>query len=152
MRDTFLWSAADKDKIAALLVQGLSASQIAAKFDGVGRGAIIGVIHRDARLKAIGLAKRPGFDKPQATTAPVVKRARAPRLAKPQFVTRPEPAAPAPLNLPLHELDSKQCKWPVNDVPKGGRFLFCGHGPRVEGSPYCAYHHSRARRVDLVDR
>lgn len=159
MRDTFFWSDADKDRLAELLVTGLSASKIAAHFDGASRNAVIGVVYRDKRLKAIGLTKRPGFDKPKPeqpkTTMRVSPslplRARTRRAPKKPFVTRPEPAAPASREMLLHELDNRQCKWPTNDPPKGGVFRFCGH-QRAEKGPYCAYHHSRARAVDSVDR
>lgn len=151
MRETFLWSSTDKDRIAEFLVTGLSASKIAAHFAGASRNAVIGVVYRDKRLKAIGFARVSGFSKPKVEPVKPAPRTRTRRVPAKPFVTRPEPAAPASLEMLLHELDGKQCKWPTNDVPKGGVFLFCGH-PRAEQGPYCPYHRSRARVVDSVDR
>lgn len=157
MRDTFFWSDADKNRIADYLVAGLSASKIAAHFEGVSRNAVIGVIYRDKRLKAIGFARPSGFKPKPATPKTTVRvspnlprRAKASRPAKP-FATRPDQVAPASREMLLHELDRHQCKWPTNDPPKGGVFRFCGH-QRAEKGPYCAYHQMRACRVDSVDR
>ncbi|TGT76185.1 MULTISPECIES: GcrA family cell cycle regulator [unclassified Mesorhizobium] len=154
MRETFLWSSTDKDRIAELLVAGLSASKIAAHFTGASRNAVIGVVYRDKRLKAIGFARVSGFSKPKPEQPKPETYAwtRRPRRARTPS-TPAKPALPAPVSreMLLHELDGKQCKWPTNDVPKGGVFLFCGH-PRAEQGPYCPYHRSRARVVDSVDR
>lgn len=143
MRETFLWSDADKDRIAELLVTGLSASKIAAHFAGASRNAVIGVVYRDKRLKAIGLTRRPP---PRPKPADTQKRISVPhtRSRMDRQPAKPEPAAPVSREILLHELDGKQCKWPTNDVPKGGAFLFCGH-QRAGAGPYCAYHQAKAR-------
>lgn len=155
MRDTFFWSDADKNRIADYLVAGLSASKIAAHFDGVSRGAIIGVIHRDERLKAIGLTKRPPPRPKPELYVDTQKRITEPhtrsRIRLPPTPRKPDQAAPVSREMLLHELDSQQCKWPTNDPPKGGVFRFCGH-QRAEKGPYCTYHQMRACRVDSVDR
>ncbi|WP_292365124.1 GcrA family cell cycle regulator [Mesorhizobium sp.] len=152
MRETFLWSGADKDRIAELLVAGLSASKIAAHFAGASRNAVIGVVYRDKRLKAIGLTRRPPpRPKPDDTQKRITVPHTQSRIRLPPTPRKPDQAAPASLEMLLHELDGKQCKWPTNDVPKGGVFLFCGH-LRAEQGPYCPYHRSRARVVDSVDR
>lgn len=36
-----------------------------------------------------------------------------------------------------------RCKWPINDPPRGGEYLFCGAKP-IEGLSYCEYHSARA--------
>jgi hypothetical protein len=33
-------------------------------------------------------------------------------------------------------LQSDQCRWPINEPPRGGEYLFCG----AKGHPYCPYH------------
>lgn len=151
MSDAFFWSDTDKDKIANLLQAGLSAGKIAAHFEGISRNAVIGVIYRDKRLKAIGLsgrATRPRPETPKTTkrvSPTVIRRIKGPRAAdKPRPAPRPDLAAPVSREMLLHELDSRQCKWPTNDPPKGGAFLFCGH-QRAEKGPYCAYHQAKAR-------
>ena len=156
MRDTFFWSDADKDRLAELLTTGISARKIAAHFEGASRNAVIGVIHRDKRLKAIGLSGRATRQPTQPTTTTrvsptVIRRIKSPVHTKPRPTPKPDLVAPAPLDLMLHEIGNEQCKWPVNDPPKGGAFLFCGH-QRAEKGPYCPYHKKRAFRVDLVDR
>ena len=145
---SFFWTPEDKNRVAAMLVDGFSAGQIAARLGDVTRNAVIGVVFRDPELKKIGLQGRVRL--PSTSAAPpieAVRRNQPKRPAQPRFVTRPEPAAPTSLNLPLADLTPGQCKWPTNDVPKGGRFLFCGHA-RADGSPYCAYHAHRGVRHD----
>lgn len=38
-----------------------------------------------------------------------------------------------------------ECKWPVNEPPRGGVVLFCGHD-RTPGSNYCEHHAARSRQ------
>jgi hypothetical protein len=47
------------------------------------------------------------------------------------------------LRLPLYELSSTGCKWPV-DYDR--EHLFCGHTQR-DGKPYCAHHAARGVRT-----
>jgi hypothetical protein len=52
---------------------------------------------------------------------------------------RPLKVAPVtPLMLPLVELKSHQCHYPIND---GGLFLFCGNKKMEGRTPYCELHH-----------
>jgi hypothetical protein len=53
----------------------------------------------------------------------------------------PKLAAPPPSGQPPTLLDLKphQCKWPVNEPPKGGTYLFCGEGT-INGNSYCEAH------------
>jgi len=53
------WSVVERGQIARMLKQEMSASEIAAHFR-VSRNAIIGIVHRDQKLKAIGFAKARG--------------------------------------------------------------------------------------------
>jgi len=45
--------------------------------------------------------------------------------------------------IPLLELASSHCRWPINEPPKGGEYLFCG-AKKMEGSSYCEFHSSKA--------
>jgi hypothetical protein len=53
------WTEADHDKVAELLTAGKLASEIGAVI-GVSRNAIIGIVGRTERLRAIGFARTPG--------------------------------------------------------------------------------------------
>lgn len=46
-------------------------------------------------------------------------------------------------NIPLKDINSRECRWPVNDPPKGGEFLFCGL-PVAPLSRYCDHHKRRS--------
>lgn len=45
--------------------------------------------------------------------------------------------------VPIEDLGPRECRWPVNDAPKGGTHLFCGAATEP-GKPYCAAHAKRA--------
>lgn len=78
-------------------------------------------------------------------------------LAARRAATEPEPVFRAPssrvpgaaaydaesLHLPLGALRHSQCHWPVNEPPRGGAHLFCGH-ETTPGRRYCAHHCQRA--------
>lgn len=149
---SFFWSDEDKNRVAVLLRQGLPASKIATQME-CSRNAVIGVVSRDPMLKAIGLsgrANRPKTETPvrskRRVSPSVMLRGNKPPRKQPRVRGLPDPVAPAPLNLALAELTAEQCKWPVNDPPKGDAYAFCGH---VRFGPsYCRYHDSRAVRHD----
>src|SRR5437660_9069481 len=42
-----------------------------------------------------------------------------------------------------HPSNPIHCRWPINEPPKGGEYLFCGEKTE-SGCPYCAYHDARA--------
>lgn len=71
---TFKWTDEAKARVAELLAQGKSASAIG-KSLGVTRNAIVGIVHRDAGLKYLGLA---GYG----------ERGRAPKLTQEQITER----------------------------------------------------------------
>lgn len=143
-----------RDQIAIMLAEGLTGAQIAHRF-GVTRNAVIGIIHRDKRLKAIGFKRSPG---PQN-----IQKARDIRIAAKRrknvrggtvslnkikaaraIVTLLDEApdipgrfgAPHVAGIDLMMLTECRCKWPLND---GGPFLFCGEVKRPD-RPYCAFH------------
>lgn len=151
---SFFWSDAEKQRVAELLLAGLSASKIATQMQ-CSRNAVIGVVSRDPVLKKIGLSGRANRPKPEPQSC----QPRGPRVspslhlraarrapAKPRPPVHVDPVAPVPLDIALHELRHDQCKWPTNDPPKGDAFTFCGHVRT--GPAYCAYHSHRAVRHD----
>jgi hypothetical protein len=64
----------------------------------------------------------------------------------PTLKPRPAPR-PAPTTvrlergpLPLWDLRPGQCRFPVNDPPRGGKFLFCAESVSQAGANYCTSH------------
>ena len=143
-----------RDQIAIMLAEGLTGAQIAHRF-GVTQNAVIGIIHRDKHLKAIGFKRSPG---PQNTEKARDIRVEAKRRknvrggtvslnkikAARAIVTLLDEApdipgrfgAPHVAGIDLMMLTECRCKWPLND---GGPFLFCGEVKRSD-RPYCAFH------------
>lgn len=106
--------------IAGLLQSGASSGQIAAHFEGRSRNAIVGIVYRNAKLKAIGFANKPNGNRGggRKKMAEVDK---APRRAKvnarlPGVLASPKP--PAPYHLP------------------GRMFLQATDGDQPEGNPF----------------
>lgn len=110
----------------------------------------------------LGLASRRGWQKPEAD----VKRARADNEAAraavarrvrqrvrvkpvPPIVERPSTPPPA-VGMRLSELNGSHCRWPINTwrVGDGETAKFCG----ALGSPYCAFHHTKAHAVQQGDK
>ena len=134
------------DRVAALerlWTDGLSASEIAARFPGVTRNAVLGKLHRLGRL---------GRGRP--TTSVKVPRAAAvtsPHRARPKTAP-PRPPRPSPAAMPtwagevatMEALRSWHCRWPIGD-PHGPGFAFCGR--RVVERPYCGAHRAVAYQL-----
>lgn len=140
------WTDADKSTVADLLLAGLSASKIAAQLNCT-RNAVHGVVNRDPVLKKIGLQRAPikSASAPQAPRTVPAGIRRRPKPTIPRPPVRIDPVAPEPLNLLLADLGGKQCRWPVNDPPKGEPYLFCGH---VRFGPsYCEFHTGKSVRI-----
>lgn len=118
------WNDADRSRVAAMLKQGLSRREIAIQM-GITRNACGGRIHRDDDLRAVA-PKRP------------------PTSPKRDTPVTPPPEIPRPVmrRVPLIELGSFECTWPVTSVPDRnvtGAYLFCG----AETEPlamWCPYH------------
>jgi GcrA cell cycle regulator len=85
--------------IANLLRQKWTAGQIAKKLGNRSRNAIIGVVHRDKRLRAIGLAHTPP---PMRKGVPVPKAG---------TLKTDEPVWPD--GVPFLELKDIHCRWPL---------------------------------------
>src|SRR5690606_11107568 len=131
-----------------LCAQGLSFSRIGAIM-GISRSAAIGKASR------LNIPKHPA--KPSPRQKPVTacgKRILTPRFHRLNFETqmkvapKPQPVkqaddAPAPLMIPLLDLEPHMCPWPLNSPDRGEEFLSCAHG-KERGSPYCSFHHSLA--------
>lgn len=149
------WPEERVEILKKLWIDGLSASQIAAKLgDNITRNAVIGKVHR------LGLSgrgsptrvSRPRTRRPRQPSAPrrVATSGNAALKPQPALVTRREPA-PEPIHLVdipkserigILELTEKTCRWPHGD-PESEDFFFCGQTPS-DGTPYCEYHASIA--------
>ena len=121
------WTEERTELLKGLWLQGLTASQIAARMGGITRNAVIGKAHR------MGLSSRPSPIKQAVTPPPLVAKPRSPAA---------KPAA--------HAGGGRACSWPVGD-PKEPDFHFCGAGIEP-GRPYCAHHCAQAyqRKVEAA--
>nr|WP_313010767.1 GcrA family cell cycle regulator [Brucella intermedia] len=134
------WYEGHLDQIAQMLRDGLSARQIAAKFDGVSRNAVIGLVGRRADLAEIGFSRSPRGGEDRAHKVARLRREKAPRPEKPK---KKAVAVEEAAEVVWPDIAAGGCHWPVNDVPKGGVFLFCGCEAMPE-KPYCEVHYSRS--------
>jgi GcrA cell cycle regulator len=166
------WNSLERrDLLVQAAAEGLSATRIAAYINSklphsggpITRNAVIGACHRMGIILNSPIAQRLRIERRVEREAGIVRpprKKRAPRVARkpswgyqgPKGVnwTAPKPRPPpvddverSPLLIPLIELTSSTCKWPIGDVKEPG-FGFCGH-PSVEGSPYCGYHKKVSR-------
>jgi GcrA cell cycle regulator len=153
------WTDDRVERLKALWLDGLSASQIAAELGGVTRNAVIGKVHR------LGLS---GRQKPQVQTSRPsgASRPKSPATARPA-ATVSRPARPVSIGnvalksdavveirprpvqyveegpivferVTILNLTENTCKWPVGD-PGRPDFFFCGRKSDA-GIPYCGYH------------
>lgn len=134
------------DLIRPLILNDLlSYSQVAA-IVGASRVAIAGVVDRNDIKSPFAKAPRPKRKpKPRPRPDPQVRFSRiAPTqpIALPADLVDRTPlkagawtALPGSAPRPLHDLDTKGCKWPLGDGP----FSFCGQ-PAAVGRVYCAHH------------
>ena len=160
------WTEERVELLKKLLVEGLSASQIAVVLDGgATRNAVIGKIsrlklsaHRPVKAPGSG-AEKPhgnrGRPKANAIASRIAGRqedmakAKAARKPKPEvefeaepFEAKAELFIPVEQRLSLLQLTEHTCKWPIGD-PLKPDFHFCG-GHAEDGKPYCAFHARRA--------
>lgn len=141
-------STAEKiEAVKSTWFKGISAREIAARFDGASRNAVIGLYDRypddlasaplnkpkgavkaEARAKTGRnfIVRRPSTRKPIAPTTPVVEQAGEYHVC----------------GRPLMMLARGRCKWPVNDAEVGETHLFCC--VPANGS-YCEAHAARGR-------
>lgn len=138
------WTPERVATLERLWTDGLSASEIAARFPGITRNAVLGKLHRLGRL---------GRGRPTASaTARKVKEPRTPRARRSKAARqapRMAPARPSPVVVPrwggelatVEALQSWHCRWPIGD-PHEATFAFCGR-PVVD-RPYCGDHRAVA--------
>jgi hypothetical protein len=109
------------DEIATLWVQDKPLSAIGAAL-GVSRSVVAGLIGRARKNGDARFAPRPP----------------APKPPKPAAVSKPAPNPPVRQPLPLFELKPGMCRYPTNDPPPHGQFLFCREPASKHG--YCEHH------------
>lgn len=109
------------------------------------RQMIIGVYSRYADdlqkhpLQAAFKSMRPRKQSLRAPTKPrTANRAFGRRNASAKPETKPL-HAPESRFIPMLDLGSNECRWPVNNAPVGEAHLFCGCSTDL-GKPYCEYH------------
>lgn len=138
------WTDAQRDQIAQGLRDGLSASQIAGPLH-VSRNAIIGVVHRDERLRAIGFRRKSGqmnFPTKQPQEVKVTKMPTKPaKIAVPALAALPASpqAVPSPFPVTTLELESTSCRYPVGHNRRG-TMLFCGNKVPAGCGSWCEGH------------
>ena len=125
----FKWTVEHVALLRELWADGISASLIARKFGEVSRCAVLGKVHR------LGLAGR-------STSNRLIKKPlEAIRISAVRAKPKSGPDALPPLMLPVSDLTSEHCHFPIGDPLTDG-FGFCGH-PKERGA-YCAAHASIA--------
>lgn len=132
------------EKLKAMWIEGKSAGEIAACFEGATRNAVIGKVHR------LGLTRSPyavlsSLARPSSGR---VKKPKAVKPPKPPRVERPAPAVREIVAAPVVDISNarpwlartvRECAWLLEDGA-----ACCGE--TKAGSSYCAGHHSIAYR------
>lgn len=161
------WTPEQDARLADLLREGLSARKIGALM-GMSGNAVIGRVHRNKELAAIGFARASGWPgqrvaelkKRKSRAKPASERLPRPapqprrriKVVSPSILFEPVPSKPLPepafvpgerltVGRPIHLLGFNECRWAVNDAEKGGLHLFCG--APSEG-PWCECHRRRS--------
>lgn len=141
------WTPEQDARLKALLIDRMSASQIGAKL-GVSRNAVVGRVHRNKELAAIGFARSSGKQgRKSVNTKP-----RRIAVVSPSILFDHAPSIPLPepeyvhgerltVGRPIHMLGHGECRWPVNDADKGELHLFCG---APADGPWCECHRRRS--------
>ncbi|CAN7640959.1 GcrA cell cycle regulator [Phenylobacterium sp. LjRoot219] len=135
------------DRVATLKrlwIDGLSASQVAARLGGgVSRSAVIGKLHRLGLTGPRIAAVRPAPKQRPAKRSPAAPSRWALRSHGRPTAQTPEPVVVEHgLVRNLRSLGRGDCRWPLGD-PQAADFSFCGR-PARPGSPYCASHNRAA--------
>lgn len=163
------WTPERKQMVKEMLREGLTGDQMAARLgNGITRNAVIGFVHRNPDLKAIGFKRSPGpqnIEKKRdlAIAAKRRKNVRGGTVSLNKIKAIQAPAivelfdavpdipgrfgAPHVAGIPMWDdvrgrsmLTQHRCTWPIND---GGPFLFCGEAKKSD-RPYCAFHNMAA--------
>ncbi|MDK2769952.1 MAG: GcrA family cell cycle regulator [Sphingomonas sp.] len=124
--------------VSPLRAEGLTATEIAARFQFVTRSAVLGLLHRN-RATIAAAPERKAKPKPPPKPKP------KPQRVSPAEGPRELPPEPAGQNAKPFLADGGGCKWPLWDRPDAvSKLLVCGEA-RAAGQVYCAHHHMRAR-------
>lgn len=160
------WTPERKQMVKEMLRDGLTGDQMAARIgDGITRNAVIGFVHRNPDLKAIGFKRSPGpqnIEKKRDLAIAAKRRknvrcgtvslnkikAIQARAIVELFDAVPDVpgrfGAPQVAGMPLMMLGPRHCRWCVNSPEPGTNgHLFCGEVKRAD-RPYCAYHATAA--------
>lgn len=150
------WTPAEIQKLKTLWDEGFSGSEIATKFRGLTRNAIIGkahrlglqprkAAHRSAKAKAKKTTPKRRKAKP-ALDGPVCAEKSAPK--GPEMGQVVEVSEPSTGELGLLKVAADKCCWPIGHPGQPG-FHFCGCPTRDQdagGGPYCEAHSLLAYR------
>lgn len=153
------WTPERKQMVKEMLREGLTGDQMAARLgNGITRNAVIGFVHRNPDLKAIGFKRSPGpqnIEKKRdlaiaakrrknvrdgTVSLNKIKAIQAPAIVELFDAVPGRFGAPHVAGMDLMMLNEHRCKWPIND---GGPFLFCGEAKKSD-RPYCAFHNMAA--------
>jgi GcrA cell cycle regulator len=145
------WTEENTECLKALIARGFSAKAIADDL-GVTRNAVIGKAHRlglygFSYTKILAPRKRrrsKDIRNPNGSPMQVSKGgngfnfgiARIDSKAIQEFTDLPADESPDAVS--LIDIESHQCRWPLND-PREPGFLFCGSG-KIDGHSYCPRH------------
>jgi len=131
------WTDERVEALKSLWTEGQSASQIARRLGGVTRSGICGKVHR------LGLStpkeKNHGGPRYRAPKAPPI--AIPPELLAP--IVPSEPLLIDGAHVTILTVNDRMCRFPYGD-PTAPDFFFCGQKVKP-GSPYCDFHHAKAR-------
>lgn len=172
---TIKWDEARDARLRSWYAEGKTCSQIAALFGDCSRNSVIGRIHRIGLAsrnpgipRGFKFKRRLGVMRPTKTqnrTMPPPKFAATSPVSKPvpqttdldrlrivgemmraaDTVFKPVIEMADYVGVSLLDLTPNCCRWPLNDPPRGGEFLFCG-APKRTGSSYCDEHHAMSRQ------
>lgn len=154
------WTDEEKDRLCALLAQGLTARVCAEHFPDRSRNSIIGLITRNPylqRIRAVGWAlmgkvlpgpakKAKNLAKKKALGRSSLARSFVPSLSAKQPPSMPvieitsEEYDAASRHIRLMELQSGDCRYVVSD--RGEQALFCA-APVHPGLSWCEHHNAR---------
>ncbi len=133
-----MWTADRVEQLKALLTEGLSAGQIAARL-GVSRNAVIGKVDRGGLHLPRMQGKRGPSSKPRRPRKPrPVMLKPTPPARPPQPLVPRNIAAPPSLQIPLLSLTAHACRYPDGAQYDPAK-TFCGH-PVFEQHVYCESH------------
>lgn len=134
------WSAMDPDekrrRLEVLAGEGLAASQIAKRFYGASRNAVIGQLARWKIPLANAVGNRPEQTRERKTRVPA-PRPIGNRKSKP--LPPPPPKNPGTAMTYLDALDAGKCRWPLWSEWEGPTISLCCGADRTSGS-YCEFH------------